>query len=381
MTTPPEHPYSTLTNLSCASLRTHILFATDDFFAPAELFLNPSPPAFDPTTFTPFGKQMDGWETRRKRTAGHDWCIIQLGLPGMIHGFEIDTAFFTGNQAPGISVQAAAFKPGEGGVSSLVRRSEIGTACTSSELQIAESVGSDGWEELVPYTPLGPGYEATRYHYVESGNKRARFTHLRVNLFPDGGVARFRAYGVVSKDWEAVGRGEVVDLAHVENGGRAVSFSNAHYGHPRNLIAPGRSLTMAGGWETARNPDRPRIYQHDPQTGQLIIPGKHWAILALGHAGNVAEVEVDTHLFKGNFPESVVVEAADIAPSDAHLATENSSSIPWFTLIPRTKLGPHAQVTFGVEDGSKAKRVTHVRVTMFPDGGISRVRVRGTVCA
>ncbi|KAJ3160520.1 hypothetical protein HDU88_007931 [Geranomyces variabilis] len=368
----PDHPFGTLTNLSCASVGTKVLFATDDFFSPAETFLSPAPPVFDPSTFTPFGKEMDGWETRRKRTLGHDWCLIKLGLPGSIAGFEIDTAFFTGNQTPGISVQAAEL----GEDLRLTRVGAIGSACSPAELEAAEKVGSERWEEVVPYTKLGPGYEEERYHFVtvDAAAVGKRFTHLRVNYWPDGGVARFRTFGLVSKDWKNVKPDQIVDLAHVENGGRAVSFSNAHYGHPRNLIAPGRSLTMAGGWETARNPDRPKTYVCDPVTGQLIIPGKHWAILELGHCGTVTSIEIDTHLFKGNFPESAIVEGAVI--TDAALAETNSDAVLWNTLVPRTKLGPHAQVNFDV---SSTSPVTHIRVTMFPDGGISRVRVLGRI--
>ncbi|TPX59867.1 allantoicase [Spizellomyces sp. 'palustris'] len=369
------NPFTTYTNLSCASVDTEILFATDDFFAVAENFLKPEPPRFDPDTFTEFGKEMDGWETRRKRTEGHDWCIIKLGLPGTIKGFEVDTGFFTGNQVPGISIQGACLVE----ALPLVRRSELGTACTQAELSAAEAVGSHGWEELVSYTPLAPGYEYSRYHYIASSNSTQRFTHIRVNSYPDGGIARLRTFGLVSKDWSTIAADEIVDLAHVKNGGRAVSFSNAHYGHPRNLIAPGRSLTMAGGWETARNPDRPKVYVRDLNTKQLVIPGKHWAILSLGHSGKVSEIEIDTHLFKGNFPESALIEGANIAPSDSVLAESNSDDLQWFTLVARTKLGPDAQVTFSVNEKSRHMKVTHLRVTMYPDGGISRIRCLGHI--
>ncbi|TPX56631.1 allantoicase [Powellomyces hirtus] len=145
---------------------------------------------------------MDGWETRRKRSAGHDWCIIKLGLPGTIKGFAIDTAFFHGESED----------------LPLVRRSELGSCCTERELAAAEAVGSGKWEELVAYTPLAPGYEKSRYHFVTSLNETTRFTHLRVNYYPDGGVARFRTFGLVSKDWSAKPENQIVDLAHVENG-------------------------------------------------------------------------------------------------------------------------------------------------------------------
>lgn len=126
----------------------------------------------------------------------------------------MDTAFFTGNQVPGISVQAATIEDDL----KLVRRSELGSACTEHELGAAESVGSDKWEEVVPYTPLAPGYDESRYHYITCLNSTSRFTHLRVNYYPDGGVARFKAFGLVSKDWSKVSPNEVIDLAHVENG-------------------------------------------------------------------------------------------------------------------------------------------------------------------
>ncbi|KAJ3266916.1 hypothetical protein HK104_006008, partial [Borealophlyctis nickersoniae] len=240
--------FTSLTELASSAVGGRILFATDDFFAPAEALLSDADPLWDERKFTDFGKWMDGWETRRKRAPGHDWAIIQLGLPGTIAGFDIDTAYFTGNQAPRVSIQAAWIS--NDSPLYLTRRSELGSAPTSDELAAAQKVGSDTWTEILPMTPLRPGYPDTRHHSFAALHPDRKWTHLRLNLYPDGGVARLRVYGIVSRDWSNVSKTDIVDLAAVENGGRAISCSDSHYGKPSNLIAPGRALTMAGGWET-----------------------------------------------------------------------------------------------------------------------------------
>jgi len=316
---------------------------------------------------------MDGWETRRKRIAGHDWCIVKLGFEGRIAALHFDTAFFSGNQAPAVSVQAARLDDSL----KLVRRSEMGTACTQEELKLANELGSESWDDILPIHQLKPGHPDTRHHVFRVSSPKS-FTHLRVNIFPDGGIARMHVYGTVERDWSKHDTSQMIDLVRVDNGGRALrGFTDAHYGRPSNLIALGRAPTMKYGWETRRNPDRPAIFQVGPD-GHLILPGKHACILRLGHVGRIDNVEVDTNWFKGNFPESVVIEGLNSTESDDAFADPWADK-PWFTIVPRSKLSAHQQHIFTHIENS-ANPVSHLRITMFPDGGISRIRCNGFIC-
>ncbi|KAI8619159.1 Allantoicase domain-containing protein, partial [Chytriomyces sp. MP71] len=362
------NPFAHLVNLAQNG---SVLFATDDFFQPAESLIAKNEPVWDEHKFTPFGKWMDGWETRRKRTEGHDWSIIKLGLSGSLTGVHIDTAYFTGNQTPRISLQAACLDRDL----PLVRRSELGTCATQQELQAALAVKSDIWEEILPMVALKPGYQSTRHHYFRI-NSNKRWTHLRVNYFPDGGVARLRAYGTVIKDWTApdVQTG-IFDLIAMENGGVPIAVSNSHYGTPFNLISKPESIGMMDGWETARNPNRPPIFLKDA-SGQLVMPGFEWVVFRVGvpGAGVPRRVQVDTAHFRGNFPESVRVEGCCVDTGKAGGA-RGWETAAWFPIVERVKTRADAKHEFEVADG---KRVTHVRLTVYPDGGVARLRVWGT---
>ncbi|KDO31140.1 allantoicase [Saprolegnia parasitica CBS 223.65] len=359
------------TQLTCLSTRGRVLFATDEWFAAADNLLSPAPPVFIADKFTNYGKWMDGWETRRKRIAGHDWCVLELGLRGKIVGIEVDTAFFTGNNAPRVSIQAACLEPGVG--ADLVRPREMGTCASATEEAAIGALGTDAWRELVPRTELQPGYEASRYHYFNV-NSDDVWTHLRVNMFPDGGIARLKVYGVVAVDWDKIAPTASVDLVAAANGGTVVGFSDAHYGHPRNLLQPGRGVNMGDGWETARKKTRPAILTVDAR-GLLTVPGDDWVVLKLGHVGIVERIEVDTAHFKGNFPESCFIEGCFYEGNNVL-----SASVTWRPVLPRTKLSADKQHFFSdaersLEPGRDA--INYVRFTMYPDGGISRLRVWG----
>ncbi|KJE91261.1 allantoicase [Capsaspora owczarzaki ATCC 30864] len=391
--------WAQLPNLASDKVDTKILFTTDDFFAVAECMLSSKDPVFIPDAFTEFGKLMDGWETRRKRTLGHDWCIMQLGLSGIVKGIAVDTAFFTGNQVPRISVQAARLDTAP----TLVRRSQGGTAATTEEIEAAERLGSVDWTEILPRRVLQPGYPETRQHYFDVSSNE-RWTHLRINLYPDGGIARLRVHGLVVRDWSQVSTTDVQDLVAVENGGRALYHSNSHYGRSSNLINPGRAADMGDGWETARRPDRPAIYTmgHD---GHVVMPGSDFAVLKLGHVGVVDSLEIDTNHFKGNFPESCFVEACLMTDSSSGedagdalvigdcerknefqrtgtlAANAPAMSVEWKTLLPRTKLRAHEQRVFTVADNTLVNpgAISHIRLNIYPDGGVSRVRALGRI--
>lgn len=366
------------------------MFATDEWFAPANMFLELDEPVFKEGLFTDFGKWMDGWETRRKRTAGHDWCIIQLGTPGVLRGFEADTAFFTGNNVPAMDILACncpdlKIPDGVTGTSG-----EMGTCATSEDIKkVHEHLKSIDWKEALPRSPLGPGYEDTRHNYLPCTYDGV-VTHLRVNYYPDGGVARFRAFGEVQLAWESQGRASVepTDFAASWHGGVALAWSNAHYGVPSNCLAPGRAKKMDEGWETARNPRRPAILEPGPDGLVKFDYAKDWFIMKLGARCEVDSIEVDTNHFKGNFPESCLIEGIDdsvllgrpVLDQMAHFGESGpGESAVWRPVLPRTRCRAHEQKTFSRAGGdlADAGAVTHLRLTIFPDGGVSRLRVLG----
>ncbi|KAI0222635.1 Allantoicase [Lamellibrachia satsuma] len=341
-----------------------IVFATDDWFAVADNLLKGETPVWKEGEFTEYGKWMDGWETRRKRIPGHDWCIIQLGAPGMICGVDIDTSFFTGNYAPKVSLQSACL---EDGAVELRRPPGNGTAASKEEFERIERLKSENWLELLPTSSLKPGYTATCHNYFQI-DCRERVTHVRLNVYPDGGVARLRVYGQVVRDWSKTPANQFIDLVAMMNGGLCVGFSNAHFGHGRNLIRPGRASNMGDGWETARRLDRPARLTAD-DNGVLRVPGSEWAEFKLGRIGRIVKIEIDTNHFRGNYPDSCFIEAC-LASNPGSLR----GSAPWWTLLPVQKLSAHRPHFYTVQGG---RDVSHVRITMAPDGGISRMRLWG----
>lgn len=295
-------------------------------------------PVWKNDEYTPFGKWMDGWESRRRRTEGHDWCIIQLGMKGNIRAIEVDTAFFTGNFSPKVSIQGTpSVGKCEGVVAGLINirnataseRPEfgrMGLKAEDEEWKLVEKLNSESWETLVALQSLGAGYMESRKTVFQIPSRGQPIAFLRVNMGPDGGIARIRVYGEVVVDPSLIPMGRNIDLLSIENGGMAISCSNKHYGHPRNLIAPGRGNCMGDGWETARQPKRPPVYQKGPD-GLMVLPGYDWAILQLGILdgiylslsslvlflcfigvdGTINMLEIDTNFYKGNFPESCQV--------------------------------------------------------------------------
>ena len=226
-----------------------VLFATDDFFAVCENLILDSEPKFDPKTYTKFGKEMDGWETRRKRIAGHDWCIIELGHAGVIRGFHVDTAHFTGNvnnfkqNVPSISIQAF-----NGAVSLKNKRTPVlGSQASQADIDSVKAINSHAWTTILNISDLKAGVPETRHHYFKIQDDK-RYTHIRLNAFPDGGIARLRIYGNVDPEWHKIE--SPCDLALISHGGKTVSWSNAHYGSPMRLLERGRSTGMHDGWET-----------------------------------------------------------------------------------------------------------------------------------
>ncbi|MFN0010075.1 MAG: allantoicase [Phycisphaerales bacterium] len=342
---------ASLMDLASARLGGRALIATDDFFAGKENLLKPGRAIFIADKFTERGKWMDGWESRRKRGPGHDWCIIALGRPGLVRAVLVDTGHFNGNQPEACTVEGAA----------------LPTAADEASL----TGPGIAWMPLVPQTPLGPDRE----HVIPSlpGAAGQRFTHVRLNIFPDGGVARFRAFGEVLPDWTAPAKpGDLIDLAAAENAGLVIASNNMHFGSCHNLIMPGRALNMGDGWETRR--------KRGLKGGEF-----DWTIVRLGRRGTVSKVEVDTNHFKGNFPESCMIETADAPPQpgtpDGHGKAFQPQDVAWRVLLPRTPLSADTRHFFEeqLDRAAASNPCTHARLSIFPDGGISRLRLLGTV--
>ena len=323
-------------DLASERLGGRALLTSDDFFAAKENLLKKIDPIFIPDKYTDNGKWMDGWESRRKRGVNHeshDWCIVKLGGAGSIYGVDVDTAFFTGNFPESFSLEAAQ----SGGEGSQDANSELLS-----------------WTEIIPRKKLKGG----SHNYFEIKKKAAndRWTHVRLKIFPDGGVARLHVYGVVKPLWETL-ENATIDLAGAQFGAVVVDCNDNYFGHKDNLIMPGRSQNMGDGWETRRK--------------RGINENTHdWIVVRLGHRGIIKKIEVDTNFFKGNYPDSCLIAAAD---GFAGAKTK------WIEILPRTKLHAHTQHFFGRELLSSGKPFTHVRLKIFPDGGVSRLRVNGVI--
>ncbi|MCI3206116.1 MULTISPECIES: allantoicase [Pandoraea] len=315
-------------NLADPRLGAQALVASDEFFAAKERMLNPEPAVFIPGKYDDNGKWMDGWETRRKRVNGYDWCIVKLARPGVLFGVDLDTSHFTGNFPPAASLEG----------------------CYSPD-----SAPSDAaeWFELLPSTTL----QGNSHHYHAITQQRAA-THVRVNLYPDGGLARLRLYGLPQSDWANRSRDELIDLIAMENGGYVVAANNQHFGMASNLLMPGRGVNMGDGWETRRRRE----------------PGNDWAIIALAQPGEIGKIEVDTAHFKGNFPDRCSIQAAYVTGgTEQSLITQ---SMFWPVLLPEQKLAMDKQFHFE-EQVQKLGAITHIRFNIIPDGGVSRLRLWG----
>jgi allantoicase len=320
--------FTDLPNLASERFGAVVVAANDEFFAPKERLIRRAPPEWREGVYDERGKWMDGWETRRRRTPGHDWVIVRLGLAGIVRGVVIDTSFFTGNFPPRASIDAT---------------DEPGTPS-------ADVLASNA----MPWRPLLDRVELqgdSRNEFVVDDDDR-RVTHLRLNIFPDGGVARLRVHGDVVPDERLFADGREVDLAAMENGGFVVECSDMHYGDRQNLILPGRSTRMGDGWETKRRRG----------------PGNDWTIVRLARRGTIERVELDTDHFKGNAPGSCMLESCDASSAfDAQRAT-------WQALVRDTPLQPHTRHVF---DAVSVVPATHVRLNIYPDGGVARLRLIG----
>jgi len=327
--------FAGLTDLASERNGGKALKASDEFFAGKENLLKEGRGIFIPDKFTERGKWMDGWESRRKRVPGYDWCIIKLGAEGVIKGLDIDTNHFLGNHPPYASVEAC----------------RIAHKDINNKLALS---GKIKWTEILPKSPLGPGSQ--NLFAISDINK---WTHIKLNIFPDGGVARFRVYGEVFKEIEKFkDKKKLTDLAALMNGGKVLVCNDMFFGSKDNLISPGRSKNMGDGWETKRKR----------------IPGYDWVILKLATAGHIKKIIVDTNFFKGNYPDSCMIEGC--YEPDAEDDSLTSDNITWKTLLPKTSLIGHCLNNFSKEL-TRTGPFTHVRLNIYPDGGVSRLRLFG----
>jgi allantoicase len=306
------------------------LLANDDFFAAKENLIKPHAAEWKEHAYVDTGKWMDGWETRRRREPGYDWCVVRLGLPGVIRGVVIDTAYFRGNYPAEASLEACE---------------------TDSPLDVA-ALASATWTEILPRAAL----QGNHQNRFEIGSGR-RWTHVRLNIFPDGGVARLRVHGNVAPNWARLqALGGPIDLAALANGAWVESCSDMFFGSRNNLIKPGPSRSMADGWETRRRRG----------------PGNDWAIVRLATPGQVEALELDTTHFKGNAPGRCEVEGCVVTG-------EAGATSPWRLLL-ASPLQPHTRHQFA-DELRRIGEVTHLRLSVFPDGGVARLRAWGNPAA
>ena len=315
-------------NLASPRLGANIIEVSDDFFGAAERMLNDAPPIFFPDRYDEHGKWMDGWESRRRRQGGHDHCIVQLGAKGVLSGFEVNTRFFTGNHPPFVSIEGALIDglPDE----------------------------NTAWTEIVGKSDLQP--DTQNLFPVDDDRP---YNILRINILPDGGVARFRVWGTPVCEWKRQDPAGHHELSAIVNAGRVVGYSDAHYGDPWIILTPGRGQNMGDGWETRRRRG----------------PGNDWIVIALGAAGHAKKIEIDTAHFKGNYPDRCTIQAGRM--EDATDADVVAASEDWPVLLDEQKLQMDHIHDFEGAAISDIGAITHIRLNIFPDGGVSRVRIFG----
>jgi allantoicase len=318
---------SSLPDLASRRLGGSVVYATDELFAAKENLIKPEPPVFAAGEFGAKGKVYDGWESRRRRVPGNDHAIIRLGVPGVVHGVAVDTSFFRGNYPPQVSVEALSV----------------------DGYPSAAELGQLEWQPLVERADAAG--DACNWYPVAAPR---HCTHVRLSIYPDGGVARCRVHGQPLPDPRFLAG--TIDLAAIDNGGQLIECSNAFYSSAVNLIMPGRPVSMADGWENARRRDG----------------GFDHATFGLAAAGVVSQVEIDTSYFVGNAPAAARLLAAAVGPADSLTAAR------WAELLPRVELQPDTRHRFLV---GPAEAVTHVRLEVFPDGGLARLRVLGEIIA
>ena len=316
-------------DLAQSRLGTKVVYKTDEFFAPAKRIINPWAPVFKEGVFDKHGKWMDGWETRRKRNKGHDYLVLKLGKPGKIHKVDIDTSYFSGNQPSKVSLEA----------------------CFSKKKLPNKN---SKWVKILNKKSTKPNS-----HHFFIIKSKFTFTHVKLNIYPDGGVARLRIYG--SMEIKKKFGKKIINLTSVLNGAVPIACNNEHFGRAENILAPGIGKNMGDGWETRRS----RGTNFD------------WLIIKCATTGKINKIQIDTHHFKGNYPDKCSLQAAYLSNKISNKTIVDRSK-KWKLLLNKAKLNAHKKHNFQ-NKLMKNKKVNYIRINIFPDGGISRIRVFGRV--
>jgi len=317
-----------LVNLASPKMGTKILAFSDDFFGEVTRMLNDKDPIFIEDKYDNHGKWMDGWESKRRRDGVNDWAILKLGSSGIISKIEIDTSYFTGNFPPFFSLEGI-----------------------YSE---TEPNKDSNWKSLIAKTNL-VGDCKNNFEL----NLKEKFNFVRLQIFPDGGVARIRLFGEVKYNWDRFNNEDIIELSSLKLGGSILAYNNAHYGDVSALLSEGRGKTMGDGWETRRRRE----------------PGNDWIIIKLAQKGIIEKIEIDTAHFKGNYPDRASIQAISI---DKNITTKDliQSSENWDVILDETKLTADNIHENEINSNSKAE-ATHIRLNIYPDGGVSRLRIFG----
>ena len=318
----------TLVNLASPKMGTKIISISDEFFGEATRMLSDQEPVFIEDKYDTHGKWMDGWESKRRRDGGNDWAIIKLGSPGIISTIEVDTSFFTGNFPPFFSL--------EGTDSKKIPKND------------------NEWVPLITKSSL-IGDQKNNFN-IESN---ITLSYVRLQIFPDGGVARLRLFGEVKYDWSNFNNNELIEFSSLNLGGSIITFNNAHYGDVSALLSLGRGKTMGDGWETRRRRE----------------PGNDWIIIKLAKKAIVKNIEIDTAHFKGNFPDQASIQAVSTS-SELNVKNIIKDSEKWDFILNKTKLKADNIHKFNLDLNSQ-KEATHIRLNIYPDGGVSRLRIFG----
>lgn len=316
-------------NVSNRPLGAKVLATSDEWFAEASNLITPGPPKYE-VRFVPTGRWYDGWETRRHNPEPSDWTLIELGVSSStVAAVEVDTTYFSGNHAPAISVEACYIEPGQ------------------------KITSETKFDEVVSKTECGP---SQRHFFVRTeGPTQRGYSHVKLHMYPDGGIARFRVYGTPLPVFPAV-KSDIIDMAAVANGGVSIACSDQHFSSADNLLLPGRGIDMSDGWETSRSREPGHV---------------DWAIVKLGAPTIVHQIVVDTAFFRGNYPQSVRIDGIAAESNDAAVSANESL---WGPLVPKSKTGPDVEHYYDV---TVREPITHVRLVMIPDGGVKRLRVLG----
>ena len=314
-------------NLASPKAGAEIIDVSDDFFAKCDRMLSDSDPIFIDEKYDDHGKWMDGWESRRKRVEGNDWAVIGLGGRCSIKDAIIDTSHFTGNYPPAASLDFSSNDKYE--------------------------KGSMDWQTLLEKQTLN-GDQVNDFKLAKNENA----TFVRLNIYPDGGVARLRLFGDLIPFSQNLSKD--IELSALKNGGKIIGYNNAHYGNVNALLSEGRGTTMGDGWETRRRR----------------VPGHDFIIIELGKSGIISSIEIDTCHFKGNFPDRASIQTIDLKNENDKLKAIESSS-EWQFLLGEKKCKADYIHSFGKDDLLHEKTVSHIRLNIYPDGGVSRLRIFG----